>query len=93
MNFLKFLPLVLKFKDISEAYQSATGKDRPAYLSRRFVGALLVLLGAIASIALGVQIDENVVMSVTNGLDTLIAGGITLYGAILAIIGQIKAKK
>lgn len=93
LRFLKFLPLVMMFKDVGDAYQSETGKDRPAVLSRRFIGAVLAIIGAALSIALGVTIDANILSSITESISTIITAGIALWGAVVGIIGIFKAKK
>ncbi len=92
-KFLKYLPLVGLTKDVSKAYKEDTGKERPAYLSRRFVGALIALAGGFAAIQFGVKLDETILTQITDSLDKLIAAGIALYGAIVVIVGIFKRKK
>jgi uncharacterized membrane protein YidH (DUF202 family) len=93
LKFLKYIPLVAMGKNVSTAYKEETGKERPAYLSRRFIGAALALAGGIAAVQFGIKIDDNIIASVTDNLDKLIAAGIALYGAIVLIIGIFKKQK
>ncbi len=92
-KFLKYLPLVSLTKDVSKAYKEDTGKERPAYLSRRFIGASIALAGGFAAIQFGIKFDETILTQITDSLDKLIAAGIALYGAIVVIVGIIKRKK
>lgn len=89
----KYLPLVGMLKDVSTAYKEETGKDRPAVLTRRFMGAALVLAGAFASIQLGIEIDSTIIEQITDSLDKLVAAGMVLHGSILTIVGIVKRKK
>jgi hypothetical protein len=91
-KWLKYLPLAALGKNVSEAYKEETGKERPAYLSRRVIGAALVLAGGFTAIQSGVQIDANILNSITDSLDKIIAAGITLYGTIIFLIGLFKRK-
>jgi len=92
-KFLKYLPLIGKFDDISVAYKEETGKDRPAYLSRRFVGAIVALTGATLAVIFGVTLDANMIEEVTKNIETMVSAGITLYGIVLAVYGLLKKKK
>lgn len=91
-KWLKYIPLVALGKNVSQAYKEETGKDRPAFLSRRFIGAALALAGGYAAIQFGIQIDENILSNITDSLDKLIAAGIAIYGAVIFIIGLFKRK-
>jgi len=95
-SFFKFLPLVMMFKDVTAAMQAAkkdATADRPWFLSRRFVGAVMMVVFAAISIASGVTLDANVVNSITDSTFTMLSSGGALYGLVLLIIGAIKAKK
>jgi len=89
----KYLPLVGLLKDVSTAYKDETGKDRPAVLSRRFIGAVLALAGAFVSIQLGVEISADTLAQITDSLDKMVAAGTVLYGAVMVIVGLLKRKK
>ncbi len=90
MNFLRFLPLIMKGKSIADAYRDETGQDKPFYMSRRFIGAAIAFIGAALGIASGIQLDANVLDSITGNVEVLISAGIALYGGILAIVGVVK---
>jgi len=89
----KYLTLIGLLQNVTNAYKEHTGKDRPAYLSRRFVGALIILIGAGLSVHYGVKIDENILTNITESLEKIIAASIVLYGAVMEIVGILKRKK
>jgi len=89
----KYLKLLGLFRNVTDAYKEYTGKDRPAYLSRRFVGALIILIGAVFSFHFGVKIDESILSNITESLEKIIAACIVLYGAVMEIVGILKRKK
>lgn len=93
MSFLKYLPAILKFRQVSTIYQEETGKDKPFYVSRRFIGAVITAIGAILSIYLGVKIDENLLSTLSDNVETLITAIVALYGLIMLIIGHIKRQE
>lgn len=92
MNFLKFLPLVLRFKDIYEAYRNEVGEGRPWYLARRFIGVVMATIGAGVAIFSGVTLDSGVLDSITESILSLIGSGVTLYGLILTVVGIVRRK-
>lgn len=89
----KYLKLIGLFKDCGKAYKGHTGKDRPAYLSRRFVGAVVLFAGTALSIYFGVKIDTEILTNITDNLDKIIPPIIILYGAVMEIVGILKRKK
>ena len=89
----KYLKLLGRFRDIESTYKEETGKARPAYLSRRFVGALVIFVGAALSLYFGVEIVENILSNITESIEKVVATGIVLYGLILEIVGIVKRKK
>mgnify|MGYP001600106607 CR=1 FL=1 len=93
MSFLKYIPLILKGKSIADAYNEEVGQGKPVYLSRRFVGTVVALAGAGASLYFDVSLDENVLSSITDNMVSAISAGVTLYGVVLGIVGIIKRKK
>lgn len=92
MNFLKFLPLIMKGKSIADAYREETGQEKPFYMSRRFIGAVIAFIGAALGIASGIQLDANVIESITGNVEALISAAIALYGGMLAIVGAVKTQ-
>lgn len=90
----KYLKLIGLLKNAQDAYREDTGKDKPWYLSRRFIGALLALPCAVATIQLGITIDNDAVKTLVDNIPTLISGSIAVYGVVMHIVGQFdKAKK
>ena len=93
---LKYLPAILKGRDVSDKYLADQGTEKPAIISRRFVGmATLVIasgLGA-ASIYFNVSIPDENIQGIINSTMQVIAAGASIYGAILTIIGEINQKK
>lgn len=95
MNILKFIPLLLKGKSIADVYEEETGQGKPWYLSRRFFGAIITFIGAVAGVYFGVDVtlDEGMVNVLTDNIGSAVAAGIGLYGVILHIVGWIKRHK
>ena len=92
-KFLKYLPLVGLFKDVSQAYEEEHGAGRPFYLSRRFIGAVIALVGGFAAVQFGVTLDADTLTHLADSTEKLLSAGVALYGAVLAIVGAFKARK
>lgn len=92
-KFFKYLKLIGLFKNSKKAYRKHTGKDRPAILSRRFMGAVILLVGTTLSIYFGVEIDKELLNSVTDNIEKIVAAGIILYGAVMEIVGIVKRER
>ena len=90
VNFLKYLPLILKFKNISEVYQEETGQGKPFYMFRRFIGLVITVIFAIVTIWTGVTVDDAISLQIADNIVAVITAVITLYGVVLGIIGQVK---
>lgn len=90
---MKFIPLVALGKDVSVSYKEETGKDRPPYLSRRFMGAAIALGSGFMAIQYGVKLDAEMLSSITDSLDKMLTAGIALYGAVITIVGYFKRAK
>lgn len=99
-NILKFLPLLLKGKDIFDAYEEENNKKKPFWMSRRFVGAVFVMISAGLAIHSGVTIDPTDIEHITDqtmtfmqSVEVFLSAGFGLYGSTLATVGTIKRKK
>jgi hypothetical protein len=92
-SFIKYLPLILQFKQVAEAYEEEKGKEKPFYLTRRFIGALIAAVGAVAAYFGGVTISPEILDEITKNIETVAATGVTLYGLIMAVIGLFGKKK
>lgn len=93
LKIFKYLKLLGRFRDIEATYKEETGKGRPPYLSRRFVGALVIFVGAALSLHFGVEIDENILTNITESIEKIVATGIVLYGLVMEVVGIVKRKK
>lgn len=92
-NFLKYLPLLLKLKDIAEVYKQETGENKPWYLSRTFVGSIIAFVFTCLTVFLGIEFDQGQITFLTDNISTMITTGIALYGVIMSFIGQIFKKQ
>ena len=90
VNLLRYLPLILKFKNIAEVYKEETGQGKPFYLSRRFIGLVITAIFAIITIWTGVTIDDVLSLPIADNIVAITTAVIALYGVVLGIIGQIK---
>lgn len=93
MNFLKYLPLILKFKNVSEVYKEETGDGKPFYLSRRFIGLLITIIFAIVTVKTGITVDEALSAQIAEHVVSIITALVALYGIVLGIIGHFKRTK
>lgn len=91
-SWIKFLPAVLKFKDVSEAYLEEKAAGRPFYLSRRFVGVALVALAAVFGGIYG-ELDANFLSTLTDNVYNLITAIAGMWGGIVTLVGIFQAKK
>src|SRR3989304_2012205 len=90
VNILKYLSLILRFKNISEVYQEETGQGKPFYMSRRFIGLVITVIFAITTIWTGVTVDDAISLQIADNIVAVITALIALYGVVLGIIGQVK---
>ena len=93
MNFLKYLPLLLQGRSIAAAYKEETGAGKPFYLSRRLIGLIITLIGAVVSLYFGVTLDSAILASIADNVVTVISAIVTLYGVVIGVIGVIKKDK
>lgn len=93
LKIFKYLKLLGRFRDIEKTYKEETGKTRPAYLSRRFVGVLVVFIGAVLCLQFDIKIDENILTNITESIEKIIAACIVLYGLVMEVVGIVKRKK
>lgn len=91
-QFLKYIPLLLKFKDVTEIYKDETGKDKPWYMSRTFLGSAIAFIFTCLAVFFGIVVDAATIQIVVDNTSTIISGLVAVYGIILTLIGQIKKK-
>lgn len=87
---LKYIKLLAAWQDVSETYKAEQGKDRPFYLSRRFIGSVIGLLGLFLHVQFGISIDEATKISLIDNVEKLIPAGIIVYGSGMAIVSFAK---
>lgn len=91
-QFLKYIPLLLKFKDVTEVYKEETGKDKPWYMSRTFLGSAIAFIFTCLAVFFGIVVDATTIQIVVDNASTVVSALVALYGIVLTIIGQIKKK-
>src|SRR3989304_10149004 len=74
MNILKYLPLILKFKNISAVYQEETGQGKPFYMSRRFIGLVITVIFAIVTIWTGVAVGDAISFQIVHNMRAVVRG-------------------
>ena len=89
----KYLKLIGLFKNCNKAYKEHTGKDRPPYLSRRFVGAMVLLGGTALSIYFGVEINKELLNMIIDNIEKIIGASVILYGVVMEIVGIVKRER
>ena len=91
-SFLKYIPLLLRFKDVTEVFKEETGKDKPWYMSRTFLGSAIAFIFTCLAVFFGIVVDAGTIEIIVNNVSTIISGVVAVYGIILTLIGQIKKK-
>src|SRR3990167_8121072 len=92
-SLFKFVPLAAAGKDVASAYKETTGKDRPFYLSRRFIGSVLTLIAGFVAIRFGVKFDPSDISSFADNIEKVVTAGGALYGLGLTFYGYFKRAK
>jgi hypothetical protein len=92
----KYIGLLLKFRDITDAYCEEKGKNPSIFMSKRVIGATMALFfGALD--AYGIQWDQMskdyLMQNAQNLIPQIAALGLTLYGVALAIVGMFQSAK
>ena len=91
--FFKYLPVLLKFKNVAEIYKDEQGKNKPAIISRRFVGAVIILIGAYLGVRYGISAEIFNIEQITEHLMSIIGSITILYGIVMTVVGYIKKSK
>jgi len=93
----KYIKLLLQWKDIRKIYKEEKGSEKPWFASRRFLGVVILFIGAILKTFFDIYLPPETISSLTDNavllgtiIDTVIPVLVSLYGAITYIIGQIK---
>lgn len=99
LKLLKFLPALLKFRDVSGAYREAEGEDKPFYVSKRFVGGVIGLIVAVAVVVMSqffgvtVSVSPKDIGTITEAFVAFFAAFGSIYAAVMMVIGQIQKNK
>jgi hypothetical protein len=91
-TFLKYIPLLLKFKDVTDVYKKETGENKPWYISRTFFGSAIAFIFTCLAVFFGLVVDANTVAIVADNAYTISSAIVALYGIIMTFVGQIKKK-
>ena len=86
---MKYLKLLLQLRDVSTVYQEEKGQSKPFYLSRRFIGVVIAFLAAGYMAFTGATLADADVTKLSDAISEVIPAAIALYGAVMAIVGQI----
>jgi len=97
----KYIKLLGLWKDVRKVYaQENQGKDKPWYISRRFFGAVVVLIGGTLYTFLSITVPADMLYTMADNITTIstalkdvIPAAISLYGAITSIVGMVKKSK
>lgn len=100
MQILKYIKLILSFRQVAEAYKDDNGKDKPVVLSRRLFGVAFTVLAGVVATVTGVELSPvslDMLADSTKGLTDAVQVAwphvLGAYGAIMAVVGQIKKEK
>jgi hypothetical protein len=95
LGFLKYIPILLKFKDVTKVWK-AEGLDvstKPFWLSRRFVGVVLIIISGILTSHFGIKIAEADVKTFADALIGLAQAATVIYGSVEVLVGYFKRNK
>ena len=59
IKILKYIPLAILGKNVGQAYSEESGKERPFFLSRRFLGSVIALGSGFLAIQYGVKLTPE----------------------------------
>jgi hypothetical protein len=90
---IKYWGLIMRLRDVNDIYQAEKQQGKPWYLSRRFVGSVVTLVGLGLSVHYGVSLDEKSLQAIADNILSVITAGVTLYGLIMTIVGAVGAAK
>jgi len=97
---IKYIKLLMGFKDVRKIYQEENSADKPGWASRRFIGAGVIFAGVLLQNFFGVDLDAKTLGNLSDNFSTLagaaqvvIPAGVQIYGAALAVVGAVKKSK
>ena len=96
----RYIKLLGMWKDVRKTYEDEKGQSKPWYVSRRFFGVVVVLVGGALYAFLDVTVPVDLAntmadnASVIGGLvKDLVPAVVAIYGAVTSLIGIIKRSK
>ena len=92
IQFFKLLPTLLLFKDVSNVWkeEGLDVKTKPFWISRRFVGAVVVALTGFGAYQFGIKATDADVKTLTDALIGIGEAVGLIYGSIQIIVGFAK---
>jgi len=88
---IKYIKMILQLKQVADVYEQEKGKDKPAWLTRRFFGVVITALSAIYFLNTGVELNIDA-ENLSSHIDAIVTGGSVIYGTVMSIYGQIDKK-
>jgi hypothetical protein len=89
---LKYVPAILSLKQVAEVYKEDVGEEKPLWLSRRVVGAVITLISAVVLAVYGVDISGDAA-ALTDAVVAVGSGASAVYGIVMTIVGYVKREK
>lgn len=86
----KYFWMIAQFKQVSQAYKESEGKDKPKYLTRRFLGAAVLAAGVGLLKLWDITIPESELNQIADYLTMVLGGG---YGLTQLVVGIWKREK
>lgn len=90
--------MLMMFKDIRSEYEADKKAGKPWWLSKRFIGLCVTLIGAVLQSVWGVSLNADTLGHLTDdaatlgaAIPSLIPACIGIYGVVLHVVGQIHA--
>ncbi len=84
--------MILQLKQVADVYEAEHGKEKPKYLSRRFIGSIITALSGLYLVQTGEKLEFDV-NALSGSIEAGISAIIVLYGTIMGIAGQIYKKE
>lgn len=84
--------VLFQLKNVRSEYEQLKEEKRPFYLSRRFIGAVLIAISFIIAYITGTQIDNTIIEQVTDNIVIVIEAVIAIWGTVMVIVGYFKRK-
>lgn len=90
LKLLKYWWMVGTFRQVAEVYREEQGKNKPLFISRRFMGVVCVAIALALAKFQVAEVSEQEANLVADYLIEIIAG---IYGLIQLVVGIWKREK